>query len=252
LISSIHDYCDRWCERCTLTSHCAIFEPQDEISRDPRNRDMRNGRFWRNLFDILHSTQDMVREMAEAHGIDLDADDFEAAEAEEAAEEARREAADSHECARAAKAYSRRAQQWLDAADALLAEKERELQQVARLELPGRNPREEAATIRDAIDIVGWYHHLICTKLHRALWGEAGEIPAGLEDEPKDSDGSAKVALLGMDRSIAAWGALRDHFPERANEILDILINLDRLRRRTEKEFPDARTFVRPGFDEGV
>ena len=53
-----------------------------------------------------------------------------------------------------------------------------------------------------------------------------------------------------MDRSIAAWGALRDCLSEEADSILDTLVHLDRLRRRTEQEFPRARAFVRPGFDE--
>jgi len=68
-------------------------------------------------------------------------------------------------------------------------------------------------------------------------------------DMPKDSDGSAKVALIGTDRSIAAWAGLQQHFPEKADEILDFLLLLERIRKRTEKELPNARAFVRPGFD---
>ena len=61
---------------------------------------------------------------------------------------------------------------------------------------------------------------------------------------------SAKVALIAIDRSIAAWGQIYKHFPEHTNDILDILVHLDRLRRKTETTFPNARAFVRPGFDE--
>jgi hypothetical protein len=31
---------------------------------------------------------------------------------------------------------------------------------------------------------------------------------------PRDSDGSAKVALLGIDRSLVAWTRMRQHFPK--------------------------------------
>ena len=48
---------------------------------------------------------------------------------------------------------------------------------------------------------------------------------------------------------LPAWLTMREHFPEEGDEILDMLVVLDRIRRRTEKEFPDARSFVRPGFD---
>jgi hypothetical protein len=75
------------------------------------------------------------------------------------------------------------------------------------------------------------------------------ETSEDFEEFPKDSDGSAKVALIAIDRSIAAWGQMREHFPQRRDDILDILVHLDRLRRKTETLFPDARAFVRPGFD---
>jgi hypothetical protein len=52
-----------------------------------------------------------------------------------------------------------------------------------------------------------------------------------------------------MHRSIAARSQLREHFPGKADPILDIPLRLDRIRKRTEQEFPDARIFVRPGFD---
>jgi hypothetical protein len=53
-----------------------------------------------------------------------------------------------------------------------------------------------------------------------------------------------------MDRSISAWGKMMKFFPDQKDNILDVINHLDRLRRRTEKKFPDARAFVRPGFDD--
>ena len=67
---------------------------------------------------------------------------------------------------------------------------------------------------------------------------------------PKDSDGSAKVALIGIDRSISAWGIMLRYFPACEDELLKILVVLEKLRKKVEKEFPDARSFFRPGFDE--
>lgn len=65
-----------------------------------------------------------------------------------------------------------------------------------------------------------------------------------------DSNGSAKVALIGIDRSIGAWGEMRNYLPDKDDRILTILLHLDRLRRKVEQFFPEAREFVRPGFDE--
>ena len=70
-----------------------------------------------------------------------------------------------------------------------------------------------------------------------------------MDEYPKDSDGSAKVSLIGIDCSMAAWGELRNVFPIQGKETLDMLVHLDGLRKRVEKAFPDAREFIRPGFD---
>ena len=71
-----------------------------------------------------------------------------------------------------------------------------------------------------------------------------------LADEPRHADGKAKIALIAIDRSLDAWDTLRRMFPQRETETLQILAHLDRLRRATEAEFPEARAFIRPGFDE--
>jgi hypothetical protein len=66
---------------------------------------------------------------------------------------------------------------------------------------------------------------------------------------PRDSDGSAKVVLIAIERSMGAWGILREQFPGEQDSILDILAHLERLRNEVERECPDARSFQRPGFD---
>jgi hypothetical protein len=40
--------------------------------------------------------------------------------------------------------------------------------------------------------------------------------------------------------------------PERSELIVPLILHLERLRNATEKEFPNARDFIRPGFDEGA
>ena len=86
-------------------------------------------------------------------------------------------------------------------------------------------------------------------------WGGIGEDDPEFEAalaaaEQNDSDGSAKVALIAIERSIGAWTRLRAHLPDRADELLDLLVMLDRLRRATDAQFPAARAFKRPGFDD--
>jgi hypothetical protein len=58
------------------------------------------------------------------------------------------------------------------------------------------------------------------------------------------------VALIGIDRSIAAWRLMQLSLPDRSVSIVPLILQLERLRKRIEKTFPEAREFVRPGFDE--
>jgi hypothetical protein len=80
------------------------------------------------------------------------------------------------------------------------------------------------------------------------------ETDEELKSFPKDSEGSAKIALIAVDRSIAAWSGLRIALEEsdEADGILDLLAQLAAIRREMEKLFPCARAFVRPGFDDPV
>jgi len=241
-IPGIYNYCDRWCERCPLTSRCMNFALGEEHFSDPESRDLDNEAFWKKVSEIFQTTIEMVSESAREHGIDLDSLGLEAAADER--EDIRR-AAENHDCYLAAKAYGRMVNDWFDSAKYLFEEKTDELNQQLELELPDSDPAREAAGIENCVEIIRWYQHFICAKLGRAVRGSLEDYEASNED----SRGSAKIALIAMDRSVGAWGRMGEHFPQYKDDILDILVHLDRLRRKTEEVFPDARAFVRPGFD---
>ena len=94
----------------------------------------------------------------------------------------------------------------------------------------------------------GSYQYFIQVKLNRAC----DSVGDDTEDDgfPKDSDGSAKIALIGIDRSIAAWKILLPHLAPDDIQTIHLIEMLENLKLRVEKRFPDARAFVRPGFDE--
>lgn len=246
LIPGIYNYCDRWCERCPFTSRCMNFALSEEQFADPHTHDINDEAFWEELSEIFQLTLEMVKETAREQGIDLDSLDLQQAADER---ETIRNSAKNHECPCAAKAYGQMVNNWLDSAKELFEEKADDIGLQVRLELPDSDPVEEADNLKNSVDIIRWYQHFIYVKLIRAVQGKLEETPQGLDEFPKDSDGSAKVALIAIDRSIAAWGQMREYFAEHRDDILDVLVHLDRLRRKTETLFPDARAFVRPGFD---
>ena len=107
------------------------------------------------------------------------------------------------------------------------------------------------ADIGDCFEIIQWYLFFIDAKLQRALHGKL-ESEDWEEDNgyQKDSDGSAKVALIAMERSIAAWTRLFNLLPSSEDEALQSLALLQQLQQKARVEFPKAMQFKRPGFDD--
>ena len=245
-IPGIYNYCDRWCERCRFTSRCMNFALDEEQFGDSQARDIDNDAFWQKLSETFQLTLEMLKETAEEEGIDLDSLDVQQAAEEH---EKKRDIAENHQCSRAAKAYGEMVGNWFDSAEDLFEKETDELILKAQLELPDSDPVGEADALKDSVDIIRWYQHQIYVKLIRAIRGTLEETSETSDEASKDSNGSAKVALIAIDRSIAAWGQMYRDFPEQKGDILDILVHLDRLRRKTQTLFPDARAFLRPGFD---
>src|SRR5678815_1326912 len=60
LISGIYNYCDRWCERCPLTSRCLVYATEQEDNDSPEPHDSRNEAFWRKLNTIFQESREML------------------------------------------------------------------------------------------------------------------------------------------------------------------------------------------------
>jgi glutaredoxin len=244
-IPGIYNYCDRWCERCSFTARCLNYAMGKEEWDDPASLDIKSEAFWKKFEESLKLAAEMLQDMAKEHGIDLNEID---AEEETDRQERLREAAASHELSRRAKKYYRMVDSWFKKNKHVFKQREKDLTTELSIGLEQKKLIDEAKSIVDATEVIGWYQHQIYVKIMRALTNP--EIDEEFEDEiQNDSNGSAKVALIGVDRSIGAWAKLNEHFPEQSDEILDILLHLDRLRKKTEKTFPNARAFKRPGFD---
>jgi len=220
----------------------------EEMAEGKEINDMNNEEFWKHMENIFKLTHEMLNDMAEKQGIDLS--QIEWTEADKAREREIEDSAQNHQCAVASKEYYQIVDSWFNTNEELFKEKEVELNEQLLLGLPSTDPKKEAVTVKDAIEVITFYLHFIHVKIMRALHGKTEDRYEMPDEFPKDSDGSAKIALIAADRSISAWGKLLKQLPKSEDEILEILVLLERLRNMTEKEFPDARKFVRPGFDE--
>jgi hypothetical protein len=245
-ISGIYNYCDRWCERCEFTSRCMNCAIEEKEFDTPESKDIHNKVFWDKLHGIFQVTMEMVKESAEEMGIDLNAIDH-----EEFAQQEKQvhKIAEDQPYTKDAFTYAETVNKWFDSNKTLLEDKGEELMSLAQAEIPGVRPDKDALKIQDCTEIIRWYQYQIYVKLCRAA---SGMIRGELEDTeycPKDANGSAKVAIIGIERSIAAWGGLLSQFPDQEQQILKLLVSLKKLLKQVDADFPDARAFVRPGFD---
>jgi hypothetical protein len=246
-ISGVYNYCDRWCERCPFTSRCMNYSISQEELYDPDSIDVDNPEFTEKIFDVFKVSSELLTEMAEEHDIDLTDIDTEEYEQER---KSSKEAAKNNTCSIEANKYTSLVKEWFESSENLFLDKEEELNNQLDLNIAGTNPVEASDKIKDSIEVILWYQHQIYVKIMRALNSKFLEVREDWDDIPKDSDGSAKVALIGIENSIIAWELLNHQLRDNKDSILDILIHLDRLRNQVDKEFPDARKFIRPGLDE--
>jgi hypothetical protein len=246
LISGIYNYCDRWCERCAFTSKCMTYALDKNNIDNPKTKDISNKAFWDELREIFQVTFEMLQEKADELSIDLnDIDHKEAAKHEERVHKM----VEDQPYTKAAFEYVEKVDDWFKSNTALIEGKADELVSLAQAQIPGTRPDKDALKIQDCIEVVRWYQHQIYVKLCRAA---SGMIRGEIEDNeyaPEDANGSAKVAIIGIERSIAAWGKMLNQFPQQEDCLLDVLVSLKRLLKQVDSALPEARAFIRPGFD---
>lgn len=264
-ISGIHNYCDRWCERCPFTSRCLVYatENADEEMDDPEVHDINSAKFWQKLESIFKEARMMLADWAEEAGVDLDT-----VEVENEMERHRleRNRARSDELSLLARHYADMVQHWF--------KEEFSVESNLHDDSGAADSTEEDVSATEAIEVIRWYQFFIAAKIMRAVMGSdrddrtedsgnpeeifADEEPYEGEDYDaeaaavvqSDANGSAKVALIAINRSDSAWRIMLRSLPEKTDSIMPILAELERLRLLTEATFPNAHDFIRPGFDE--
>lgn len=242
LISGIYNYCDRWCERCPFTARCLVYATEEADSDgDPASRDISNAAFWQKLASIFQETKEMISEWAEENGVDLSPSVL--AELNEQKDRQRGQAR-NHPLARGAEDYARAVDQWFEKefpqleafSDAAKADEEIELDE----------------DVTDYVEVIRWYQFFIAAKTIRGLLSRVDEDEYLADEDARDSEGSIKAALIAIDRSLSAWKLMGELRRENSDSIHKLLLDLEKLRLSAEREFPRARDFIRPGFDENL
>ncbi len=226
-IDFISAYCDSWCERCAYTSRCSLFAVQAAVAMCG---DQQEG---------LELAVGVPRSVEETREPDRGWAGFQ--DVEMTAQEERVLVRDQKAC------HTRvTATPIMKSADAI--------PRVSHRWFRARGEGVRAAAddlLREALEIAAWDATFVPAKLYRALVGrdnhEQGE---DFDDDPVQNDwnGSAKVALICLERSEAAWQMIAQATGD--VEAAALAERMAGLREQVEKAFPHARSFIRPGFDQ--
>jgi hypothetical protein len=247
-IPGIYNYCDRWCERCSFARRCAVYEQDSEFT--PEEKDLNNKAFWDRLAQNFVKAHKLLEQAAEKNGIDLNAIADEIAEINDDEQKLRADA-ENHPLAKLSWTYSEVAAEWLKAQPGMIEKLEALKYNLEKGISNTERVRSETEQIQDCVAVIQWYETFIHVKIMRALMGKANDDDWEQEHGfQRDFDGSAKIALLGVERSSQAWVTLYELLPEQEDQFLEILAMLERIKKLTLREFPRASTFIRPGFDE--
>jgi len=243
-IIGIFNYCDRWCERCSLASQCGNYAPYFEGNTEELARsDAENKKFWNEVDSKVEEINDFVEKMAAEHHVDIS--EIEKIEARKKFDLFQGEAK-TNDVLRVGRKYEDQVDDWFDAA----CEKyplQAESLTVSELKLSKDAPFDNIDKINNMIEVVFRYQLQIYLKLSRAFFSK-GKEEIG-EQDGDDSVGAARLIVEFINRSLVGWHLFYNSFTKEQESILPIMFTLASLKNRLFKEFPDVMEFKRAGFD---
>jgi hypothetical protein len=243
-IPGIYNYCDRWCERCNFTGRCSVFASEKEfekIANAPEDEqealmDEMEKRIFG--FDENDEFDDYNDDEMTDNYPDIETDfDEEEYENEQNDLFSPHKQAERHPLVLKTRDFSDLSNKWL------LLQFDSAKHDFQKLLALG-----SADLIFHSLEVLQWFHFFIFTKMQRAMGGHF-EMDEN-EFAEDDMNGSAKVALLGIDESIEALTLLQLHLRNEKTAIVSFRKMLEEIRYEAEQIFPNARSFIRPGLDE--
>jgi hypothetical protein len=259
-IPGIYNYCDRWCERCLYIDRCRTFAMEKVFVKEVEEEEQRkksmeeNKKFWYQIDKAVSEAAETYDELIPTEKKDslselkfLFDDEEDAAEAMKDFKENVKKA-ENHPLSKAAFQYENAVRKWF-------GEREKILQIIYEndsgktiVKYTGIDDKLILKQLSDTVDVIHWYQIQMGIKIQRALTSIYEEETDGdyLEDFPKDSEGSAMVALKGTERSLGAWNMLYKTLDAEKESIAPFITLLFLLRAELIKLFPGATTFQWP------
>jgi hypothetical protein len=103
------------------------------------------------------------------------------------------------------------------------------------------------ASVRVAVETIEHFTLFVPVKMLLCLGTVSRDGPG---PQQSDANGWGKAALLGLERMRAAWRLLVETHHYSESDVAPFLSEIARMQRNLERVVPNARAFIRPGFDE--
>ncbi|MBL7898200.1 MAG: hypothetical protein JNJ99_06675 [Crocinitomicaceae bacterium] len=236
-IPNMHLYCDRWCEKCPVTSRCEIFVPAANLTHSNNQLDF--GNYQQTLINLYQWASENNIQPEEIVAGSL---------ADQNRREKNRKNPRTNETSKLAADYRIESMNF----KSKYKDKFNQFRQssISHAEINPSADRTAEFKVQQAFEVIGWYELQMPLKITRAYLGEY----ESMENEKKymETNGSAKVVLTSIERSMPAWETIGNYFPELENNCKKFILLLDRIRKRILADFPEAPSFIRPGIDEVV
>ena len=258
-IPGIYNYCNRWCERCIYTDRCRTFASEKIFTREfeaikRREKSMEENKdFWDQVDKTIEEAAELIDEEVPLLKNDESPlfgqweDDEDAEEAMKEHEE-KRAKAENQDMSKVALQYEKAVHKWFEERKDTLKQDYNSDTKDFSVSYPGIDDKQELKQLTESVEVILWYHIQIWIKINRALSSsyEEEEDRDLFDGFPKDSDGSAMVAINGINSSIGAWSYLRGKLLSERETIKPIIRMLLWLKMEVEKEFPNAKDFEWP------
>lgn len=241
-IPGIYNWCDQWCERCYFTSQCRVYEKEESRKETNPNQGV-----WEAISDSFQEALTLLEKSADEMGITLELSQEESDRimAEEKALDQKVEKLPLHFLA---DEYLDQGKNWIEseATKNYLISLQSQVEMGAVAEKEGEQMMK---MLDECLEIIQWYLFFTTVKIGRALREKIEGFWDDYPAEERGDLGTAKIAMIAIERSLGAWAKIYQLIPE-DDQILHLLAKLEKMRRLLKEEFPDYSKFKRPGFDD--
>lgn len=250
-IDNISKYCDFLCEYCPFTAQCEIYSEEFALEEDT-DWSQRNERQTEILRGKLTDALENILAAMEKTGVNVNEILEEAKNKDQAEKEQEfdneEELLEEIPVVQKAMKYADDLDEWLQKSVKMVNGYRTKFEnQINAGMAVDQDFVQFTVDMRDSFEAIFWHQFFIENKIKRAIRGKQHQAE---DDIQSDANGSAKAALIVINKCLHAWEFVSTNFPDKSDEILDMQVLLTQIKNEFSEMFPNASKFKRPGFDE--